>query len=248
MTLVRVHVVACRIFQRELEALAAGRGDVSVEYLEMGLHAGPTEEHHAALRKAADGAPECEAVALAYGMCNRGIIGLRAGRRPLVIPRAHDCLAVLLGSRERYLAEMEAHPATYFQSAGWIENLPQDGTLRLQSLPEAFGPGLSRAELVARYGEENAAYLLEQLTGLGRHYDRLAFINTPVPESAACRARAAQMAREHRWGFVELQGDVGWLARLVRGVWKEEEFLVVPAGQQVVAQHDGLLIGAEPAT
>jgi hypothetical protein len=42
-----------------------------------------------------------EAVLLGYGLCNNGVVGLHAPV-PLVISRAHDCITLLLGSRERY--------------------------------------------------------------------------------------------------------------------------------------------------
>ncbi|MFV1980286.1 MAG: DUF1638 domain-containing protein [Rhodothermia bacterium] len=33
-----------------------------------------------------------------------------------VLPRAHDCITLLMGSRTRYLEYFKAHPGTYFRS------------------------------------------------------------------------------------------------------------------------------------
>ena len=40
---------------------------------------------------------------------------------PLVIPRAHDCIALFMGSRQRYREYFDAHPGTYYRTSGWIE-------------------------------------------------------------------------------------------------------------------------------
>jgi hypothetical protein len=242
----RLHVIACRIFQREFEALAPAYPDVSLQYLEMGLHTGTPEELRAALQNAIHAAPDCQNLALAYGLCNRGLLGIRAERRPLVIPRAHDCLALLLGGTQRYRAELDAHPGTYFQSPGWIEQLPLDGTLHLQNLPAALGPALTPDELIARYGEDNAAYLIEQFADLHRHYHRLAYIATPVPQAPAGHVRAAQIARDRNWSFAEIPGDLIWLQHLLSGPWTDPDFLVVPPYHRVVIRYDDQLFAAEP--
>ena len=159
----RLLLVACRVFERELEVLArSAKTELQIHYLEMALHQQPGAQLRAALQAAVNAVPEAayDAVALGYGLCNRGLIGLQAHGLPVVIPRAHDCLGLLLGSSKRYLAELEKQPGTYFQSCGWIEHLPADRTLR----PLAAGEGLSlnKEELIARYGEESAQFLMEE--------------------------------------------------------------------------------------
>jgi hypothetical protein len=245
----RIHLVACRVFERELEVLAASATSaLRIEYLEMALHEKPGDQLRAALQAAVNAVPagSANAVALGYGLCNRGLVGLRAASVPVVIPRAHDCLGLLLGSSERYLAELDQEAGTYFQSPGWIEHLPADRTLR----PLAAGMGGSlapnREELVARYGEDNADFLMEELAGMTRHYRRLAFIATPVNGCEGCAHQARDIAAQQGWQFQQLTGDLGWLQRLLDGDWNEREFLVVKPGEQVVLRHDALLIGAEP--
>ena len=62
-----------------------------------------------------------EAVLLGYALCGTGTAGLEARTLPLVIPRAHDCIALLMGSRERYQKYFEENQGVYFRSTGWIE-------------------------------------------------------------------------------------------------------------------------------
>ena len=61
-----------------------------------------------------------DAILLAYGLCNYGVRGLHA-EVPLVLPRAHDCITLLLGSRQRYAEYFAVNPGTFYQSPGWIE-------------------------------------------------------------------------------------------------------------------------------
>jgi hypothetical protein len=248
MNRLRLQVVACRVFERELEHLAPGaRTAVTLRYLDMGLHEGAAEPLHAALQEAIDAASAhaFDAVALAYGVCNRGIIGLRTNTLPVVIPRAHDCIGMLLGSSRRYLAQLESQPGTYFQSPGWVEHLPADRALHSQNLPSGTGSTLHRDELVARYGEDNADYLLEQYASYKRHYERLAFVRTPVSGAEPGERQAAEIAREQGWTFECLPGDLGWLQRLLDGDWSDQEFLQLQPGQRVRFKGGERLIDAE---
>ncbi len=250
MNRLRLHVIACPVFQRELELLGAdAKTAVTFRHLEMGLHEGAGKELRAALQDAIDAAAggPCDAIAIAYGLCNRGVIGLQARALPVVIPRAHDCIGMLLGSSRCYLAQLEAQPGTYFQSAGWLENSPVNGEIRRQDF--AFGPNsnVTREQLVEKYGEDNADYLLEQFKNFTQHYGRLAYIATPVPGAARWEAAAKELAHARGWKFERLPGDLGWLRRLLNAEWDEREFLTLKPGEHVGLRSDAGLIGAEPA-
>jgi hypothetical protein len=246
----KLHLIACRVFERELEVVAAtARTELRLQFLEMALHEKPGEQLRAALQQAIDAvtADHCDAIALGYGLCNRGLVGLLARTLPVVIPRAHDCLGILLGSSARYLAELDKEAGTYFQSSGWIEHLPADRTLRPLAAGTGGGLNPNREELVARYGEENAKFLLEELANLTRHYRRLAFVATPVAGLAERENKACEIAQQQGWAYEKLPGDLGWLRRLVDGEWNEREFLVLKPGERVGLRYDGQLIEAEPA-
>ncbi len=243
----RLLLVACRVFERELEVLVrSAKTELQIHYIEIALHQQPGAQLRAALQQAVNTVPEedYDAVALGYGLCNQGLVGLKAHGLPVVIPRAHDCLGILLGSTKRYLAEMEKEAGTYFQSCGWIEHLPADRTLR----PLAAGAGLSlnQEEMIARYGEEAAQFLMEEYAKFTQHYKRLAFIATPVAKAEERKRKAAEIAQQQNWTFERLPGDLGWLRRLVDGEWNEGEFLVLQPHQRVALSHDARLITAEP--
>ena len=57
-------------------------------------------------------------------------------------------------------------------------------------------------EYVAKYGEDNAAYLMEALGGWRSHYDRAAFVDMAVADpgaAAAAEARARDDAERRGW-------------------------------------------------
>lgn len=248
MSRLRLLLVACRVFERELEVLAhTAKTEMQIHYLEMGLHEQPGARLGAALQEEINSAPEqdFDAVGLGYGLCNRGLVGIRARDLPVVIPRAHDCLGMLLGSSKRYLAEMEKEPGTYFQSCGWIEHLPADRTLRhMASGGELSG---NKADFVARYGEEAAQFLAEAYAKFAQHYKRLAFISTPVAKADERERKAEEIAQQQGWKFERLPGDLGWLRRLVDGEWDEKEFLILKPHHRVAHSYDDGLIAAESA-
>ena len=73
-----------------------------------------------------------DAVALAYGLCNNGLVGLVARQLPVVIPRAHDCITLFIGDRQRYEEYFHANPGTYYYTSGWLECVKRRGADGLQ--------------------------------------------------------------------------------------------------------------------
>jgi hypothetical protein len=216
--------------------------DVSFRYLEMALHNRSAGTLHGALQNAIDTTHGYDALAIGYGLCNRGIVGIAARNIPLIIPRAHDCIGLLLGSTARHLEELDRKPGTYFQSAGWLQ-AARDTDPQTEF---TFGPNSNASfeRLAARYGDEAAGYLVQELESFNKHYKRLAYVATPLAETATLAAEAHSIAVKRGLEYHSLQGDIGWLHRLLNGPWPEEEFLVVRPGQQVVLANGERLIEA----
>jgi len=232
-------LIHCQVFTREVELVVARSAhSVDLESIPMGLHSlGVAMRPHLEQRIAAADPLGYDAILLGYALCGRGTEGLRAGRTQLVLPRAHDCIGVLMGSRHRYAAYFESHPGVYYRSPGWVEFQTPD--LKLQPAFPAqkspMGDQTTLQEFIARYGEDNGRFLYEQFSSFRRHYSGLTYISTGVASDQACRARARAEAEKQAWAFEELPGSLSLLEGLVNSPWDADDFLVVPSGATIRA-------------
>jgi hypothetical protein len=178
-----------------------------------------------------------DAILLGYALCGRGTEGLRAGKTQLVLPRVHDCIGLLMGGHQAYMAYFENHPGVYYRSPGWIEY--QTPGMQLEpafaSQKSPLGERRTLEELVAQYGEENGKYLFEQFNAFRRNYSGLTYISTGVASDDASRGKACGEAEKEGWAFEEVKGTVALLEQLVSGEWDAASFLVVPPGATIRA-------------
>lgn len=244
----RLKLLSCEILYREMcAAVARSPHQVDVEFLPKGLHdiggAGMCARLQAAVDKV--DASLYEAVLLGYALCGNGVAGLTARTIPLVLPRGHDCITLFLGSRRRYEEYFQNNPGVYFKTTGWIErgqNLEQLGMTR-----EKTGVGMSYEELVARYGEDNAQYLWEQLGGYTKNYRKLTYIEMGIEPDGRFELQTREEAAARNMEFEKVRGDMRLIEKLVSGDWDPEEFLIVPPGHRIVARYDEAIVGIEPA-
>jgi len=241
----RLKLIACEVFYRELCVLAArSRNQVDLEFVAQGLHnlgAPKMLERLQVLVNGVDPAVH-EAVLLGYGLCGNGILGLQAVKVPLVVPRAHDCLACFFGSRERYMKYFETNPRVYYKTSGWLERTgSMSGSQLAFAAPEQKIP--TWEELVAKFGEEDAAYIRDTLTTHLRHYDQITYIDMGVEPLDMFEARAKAEAAQLGWKYERIKGDLGLLQRLVDGPWDDADFVNVPAGRRIAPLYDGSIMG-----
>jgi hypothetical protein len=223
-------------------AVAQSANQVDVEFVPRSLHdcAGPMRQ---ALQQMIDAvsAERYEAILLGYGLCGNGVTGLIARKLPIVIPRAHDCITLFLGSKERYSDYFEKNPGVYFMTTGWLER--RESNEALNQLPLNY----SYAKLVAKYGREDAEYLAEELGRYKTHYTQFSFIEMGVEPNDQFERQTMQEASRRGWRFEKIRGDMRLIRRLVDADWDEKDFLIVPPGHRVIAQYDEGILGAEPA-
>lgn len=245
-------LIACEIFYRELcAAVARSPGQVDIEFLPKGLHDIGSSRMVARLQESIDrvDGSRYRAVLLLYGLCNNGLVGLRAREIPVVVPRAHDCITLFLGSRERYLEYFHANPGVYFMTSGWVERGRDAGELHQLSIGHKSGMDMSWEELVRKYGEDNARYLMDQLCDITRNYTQFTYIRMGVEPAEVFERRVREEAGSRGWKYEEIDGDMSMIQRLVDGRWDEKEFLVVPPGCTVAPSYgDDIVRIAEPGT
>lgn len=243
----RLKLIACEIFFREMcAAVARSVNQVDLEFLPKGLHDVGQAEMGRRLAAALARVDESryEAILLGYGLCNNGVVGLEARKIPLVVPRGHDCITLFLGSKERYLQYFQTHPGVYFKTSGWIER--GENQQNPASIAQRLGMAQTYEELVAKYGEDNARFLYEELCNMTRNYWALAYIEMGIEPDDRFERHTRELAAQRNWKFEKLQGDMRLIQALVDGPWDEDRFLVVPPGHRVAASFDERIIRAEP--
>lgn len=241
----KIKLIACEIFYREACAVVArSTNQIDIEFLPKRLHDIGARSMRQTLQESIDRVDEgqFDAIALAYGLCNNGIVGLQANSLAVVVPRAHDCITLFLGNKERYRQYFESNPGTYFKTTGWIErgeNHDEWSQLSLQGLGDSY------ETLVEKYGEDNARYLKETIGDLTPNYSQCAFITMGVEPDDRYMKQAQQDAQEKGWRFEMLQGDLSLLQRLADAQWNEDEFLVTPPGGRIAPCYNESIIQIE---
>jgi hypothetical protein len=176
-------------------------------------------------------------IVLGYGLCSRGTEGITTTRCRLVIPRAHDCITLLLGSKERYAKYVADHPGTYWYSPGWNkEHLP---------------PGKERydhyyQEYVAKYGEDNAQYLMEMEQQWMTTYNQATYVDLGIGATDDDLKYTRQCADYLGWSCDRQHGDPALMKSLLSGEWPEDRFLILQPGQTMQLTADDRVIDVKP--
>lgn len=220
-------LVACEVFEEEIAHLRShhreqDRIGPSV-WLEMGLHDRP-DHLREEVRKAIlqiEKEERLEKILLAYGLCGNGLAGVQAGRCPLVMPRAHDCISVFLGSAARHAEVLRKNPGTYFYSPGWIRGRRVPGPDRETWLREVYGE---------RYRDDPE--MIEELIDADReafeHHGCAAYVD--LTDNKEAEGYCKNCARHLGWEYERLQGDAAFLRDLLFGPHEEARFVVVSPG------------------
>ncbi len=244
----RIALISCEVFYREMSfAVSRSCNTVDAQFLPKGLHDIGSKGMLERLQQVVDDVEAqsdaaYDAIALGYGLCNNGLDGLVARSCPLVLPRAHDCISLFMGSRHRYKEYFKSNPGTYFKTSGWIERGEASGELRQISISHQQGLDNTYQDMVEKYGEENAEYLYSMLGNHTDHYDNLAFIEMGVEGSDRFERESRETAAEREWKFDHIKGDMGLLQGLVDAKWNEEDFLVVPPGRCISVTYDDNIV------
>jgi hypothetical protein len=226
----KLKLIACNVFQREAcWCLSKTPHLVDPVFVELGMHVNPSHlrSRLQALIDEEDALDiRHDAILLLYGLCGNAGVGLVSRRTPLVIPRAHDCATVLLGSVARYEEVFGKNPSRPFSSLGYLER----GMETYRTEGGFFGTtGDTYETYVERYGEDNAKYIWQTLHPV-REDEPALFIDLPetsTPEAMErARARLEEDGTARDWKVES--GNIRMIHQLINGDWPEEEYLLVP--------------------
>ncbi len=236
----KVAVISCGVLEPEVRHFTRDAAHVvEAIFLPVGLHNNPPvlqRELQAAINRA-ESNPAVEAIVLVYGLCGRGVENLRHDRCPLVIARAHDCMTLFLGDKDRYTAEQERMPGTYWYNPGWIREGGSPGPDREAHLRKDYGE---------KFDEDDVEFLLQSDRESLAHYDRAVYVGLEVGDAEADVAYTKTCAACQGWGFDRIPGDPALLKALLAGEWDAHRFLIVPPGHVIRLTADDSIIRAEP--
>lgn len=241
-----LHVIACRVLTREISTLAArSPNTLQLHFVDQEFHdqpeklrsriqseidlidqaaTAPADDSNPNNTRVSTSAERAEGIILAYGLCSNAICRIRSQVLPLIAPRAHDCVALILGSRHRYQEYFDEHPGTYWFTPGWIEQTEMPGRERVARLRERYREA---------YGEENADYLMDMEQQWLRNYNRCTYVSWPELDREEYRSATHDSASFLEWEFDEMPGDPDLLQKLLDGQWNDSDVVIVPPGATI---------------
>lgn len=238
--LYKICVIACEVLEPEVRHFLRDNPRVgALEIIPLALHEDPARlqrELQGAVNRA-EANPAVEAIVLVFGLCGRGVENLRHERCPIVLARAHDCVTLFLGDKERYAAYVKANPGTYWYNPGFIRGRTIPGPDREARLREEYGK---------KFDAEDVEFLIEQDQAGLAHYDRAAYVSLDLADPTQDEAYTRSCAACRNWGFDRVPGSPELLQALLRGDWDEKRFLIVPPHHVIRLTADDTIIRAEP--
>jgi len=243
----RLKLIACDVLTREICILVAQTPHVfDMEFTEKDSH-NRSDNLRRLIQEKIDrcAGKQYDAVLLAYGLCGNSTVGLEARDTRVVVPRAHDCCTLFLGSKERFKQHFQDNPSQPFSSPGYME--------RSDAL---FHDGLGEKNMekdpvylehVEKYGEENARYIYETMHGTKIKHNKLVYIEIPETRHPGYAELCRKRAQEARMEFVPLEGSLELLKNLIFGNWHPEDFLILSPKRRTKGVYDyEKIIGSEP--
>ena len=213
----RIHIIACKVMEPELRRFKTPQ--VSFTFLEQGLHRTP-EKMPREIQESVDTAQKYgpDFIVLGYGLCSNGIVGVKATKQTLIVPKVHDCIGVFLGSPEAYDRQSKEAPGTYYLTRGWIE--------------QGKTPLSIYREYAEKYGVETADWLIREEL---KHYTRIALIDTGVGDVEWHRDYARRTANFLGFHYEEIKGTSAFFLKMVSGIW-DGDFLKLHRGKEITQE------------
>ncbi len=205
----------------EIERVRKGQNGLDILYIEQSLHRTP-QKMADKVQKMVDRAAEyADRIVLGYGLCSNGIVGVRAGKQGLIVPKCHDCIAFFLGSPKAYQEDFNSRPGTYYLTPGWI-------TERKDPL------GIIQNDYEPRFGRETAEWVMREEL---KHYTHIVLIDTGVSELEPLQQIALKNASFFNLEYRELEANnLEYFQKLLKGPYDPDEFIQLKPGEKVTQE------------
>ena len=239
----RFKLIGCKLIQREIASIIARTDNiVDVTLIRQDYHQTP-EILRDILQKEIDEIDaneskytndltlnDIDAILIAYGLCSNATAGIRSSKYKLVIPKAHDCSTLLMGSKEAYSKFFAENGGSYVYSRGWMELGINEDEMRLERL---------RTEYMKKFEDEDTVeYLLDMEREMLKNYDTATFLNWPGFTPPEYEDKVKEIAKYHNWKYKKVDGNDSLIADLIEGRWAPDRFVVLEPGQEIAPSYD----------
>lgn len=236
----KLKAIVCDVLAKEFyHAAAHSTHNIDIEIVSSKEHEYPNKIHEILQKKLQDiEAEDYDYILLGYGLCGKALSGLQSVHVPLVVPRAHDCITLFMGSKEKYQQTFFENTGTMYYIAAWLE---RNGVYKERREVESIGLGGSYEKYLKKYGEEGARHLIEIANSWQSNYKQAMYIENPTTMSDfSCEVEA--LAAERGWKFSKMAGNSSLIERFLWGDWLEQDFLVVEKGHKIVQSGDASIV------
>ncbi|MBE6014867.1 MAG: DUF1638 domain-containing protein [Lachnospiraceae bacterium] len=243
----RLKLIGCKLLQREIASIIAKTDNiVDVTLIRQDYHQTPEilrkvlQEEIDAIESGNDRhtndttVNEVDAIAIVYGLCSNATLGIKSSKYKLVIPKAHDCSTLLMGSKEAYASFFEENGGSYVYSRGWLELGINEDEQKLERL---------RKEFMEKFEDEDTVeYLLSIEKDMLKNYDTAVFLNWPGFTPPEMEEEVKKIAADHEWKYKRVDGNNSLLKDLIEGNWDPDRFVCLEPGQELAATYDEQVI------
>lgn len=223
----KLALISCMIFSREVNYLISKSENIIHSFwLEKNLHDFPDELQsniqytinliEAVNERNLENKP-FDAIILGYGLCSNGIIGLSSKSLPIIAPKCVDCMALFLGSNQKYTYLTHTYKQISWYNKAWIENsfVPSTETVEIDddlTLNNTMSiDDILHAELEALNNKKHAI-----------------FIKSKIFDDSEQQSFIEKTAKYFKWEFIKVDGDMSYFMALLNSKWDNRLFLTCP--------------------
>ena len=212
----KTKIIACKTIEDEIICASSQAGvEYPVVWLESGLHNNP-KDLNARLQSELNEI-DADRVLLAFGFCGNALLGLETGDYTTVIPRADDCISLLIGSNKER-SKISAEYAAYFLTDGWMRGERNIWVEYQHSLE--------------KYGQELTDMIMEKMFG---HYRTLGLLDSGVIPIEALMESTRVIADTLSLEQKVIPATLSFVGQLLTGPWERDKFIVKPPHTTVTA-------------
>ena len=233
-------LIACDVFQETIDKILVQTPyKITTKYIKMEAHLHPKILHEdiQTIIDHAEG-QVYDIILLAYGLCGNATDGITARTIPIVIPKAHDCCTLFLGSINKFLQDFGDNLSAQWTNSSYLAKSSEGVYTPLgENTMNYFGLSNNFEELVEEYGEDNAKYLWDLIHAKDKYNTKIFYISTGAADDEKNIEKMKQRAEEENKEFYLLDGDT----RLIKGLFNEKwghEYLYLGPGESIEATND----------